>query len=378
LKDADDIKEYLNTLINYLPSASEKLARAKSMVMGDIFFKEFFNIQDRELRKNLVKEFVEKTNFNYSAGDRPAMFTGPFGSLFGLFKNWTVNYASWLATYANEARYGNFKPLMHAAAMPMAFGGVAAAPFSGELDYVSKLMTDKSLMQHIYQGTDLDAPGGMSDVLAFGIPAFMGFSLQNQLASPGANFESDLAYLTGLAHMNRINAAFKAFGSAIDAWQATDQNPLRDLRTRELMMRAFLPKAFYSAAQAAKDDAIISLNNGYPIINESVTALERMGMAGALSPTRVARAQTVARELFDERDKRLALQKKLAQQWADATEVKDNGALREVVVDSYIHGLDMDSVIRGGKAILGLKQKDLIEAQFSPKALKGWMADGNF
>src|SRR4030067_3339385 len=197
LNGDEPFSRWLGSVSDAIPSLTEKFSRGYSFALGHTYFKNVMGITDDEALYQLSKQFVERTNFLYSIGDRARIITGPFGAPLGLFKNWIMHYISWMMEYTGEGvMRGNWAPLLWMTGTSTAIGGLGALPMYGAADTVSQWFTDKSAMQNLYSafgGTTREGPGSLSDAVFYGIPGFLGFSIQNQVALPGSDPGQDAA-----------------------------------------------------------------------------------------------------------------------------------------------------------------------------------------
>ena len=127
--------------------------------------------------------------YNYSAADRPRVFTGPLGTVFGQFKNWSAHYIANMLEYAGEGfNHNNWSPLVWQMAGTTAIGGVSATALYPMAETVNGWISDKSLMENIYTrmgGGSGDAMGGnLADGVFMGLPMFAGLSLSGSAADP--------------------------------------------------------------------------------------------------------------------------------------------------------------------------------------------------
>jgi hypothetical protein len=370
LRGEEPFSEWFGSIADALPSASEKFARAQAFSMGHTLFRDVFRVTDEEMLYQMTKQFVEKTQFMYGTADRANIITGPMGSAAGLFKNWVMHYIGWMSEYTGEAvMRGNWKPLLYQMGGTGAIGGLGALPLYGAADSVSKWLSDESLMQHTYNqfGAGSDGLGSVSDSVFYGLPAMAGFSLQNQVSAPGVDFGQDAARLFSLAYLDRMKYAGQAFGSAVDYWGATGQNPVQDQGTRDKMMRAFAPKMLYRTSQSLQENALKSLGTGY-----KVTELDTMGRilyAAGVNPLTVERTYATSQELWADQEKRFAKVKNYGTQWAQMAAAGDGKAITNLINRAVLEGVDVSSMIKSGKVRLAKGKEDMIERNFSPESI---------
>lgn len=365
--------ESLAVMADFIPATTEKFARGHAFTLGHIFFRDIAGVTDDEMLYQLSKQFVEKSQYLYSTGDRAALITGPLGSVFGLFKNWPMHYISWMLEYTGEAfMRGNWKPLLFMTGGTTAVGGIAALPFYGAADTVSQWLTDESVMQHTYSqfGAAKRDEAVMSDAVFYGLPAMLGFSIQNQVAAPFADPGADAARLMQFAWWDRMKYFGKLGGSIVDQMAATGQNPISDQQTLNMFLRTFAPKNIYRTAQVIQDESLRSLTTGYPVANVSVA--ERVAFGFGLNPRFIERSYRVADELWDDQTKRLAAVSKYGQAYFEAQSSGDFAGMKNIITRAMFEGVDVSSVIKSAKARMAKNNEPLIERQFSPEAVLGY------
>jgi len=368
LNGSEPFSNWLEGAATWAPGLTEKFSRGQAFSMGHIFFRDMMGITDDEMLYQLTKQFVEKTQFLYSTGDRAKVITGPLGSSFGLFKNWVMHQMGWMAEYTGEAVLrGNWKPLGWTLGSTTAVGGLGALPFYGAADEMQKHFSDKSLMLQTYEMFGEENQKA-ADTAFYGFPAMLGFSIQNQVAAPFADPWQDASRMMSFAWWDRMNYAGKAMGQAVDTWSATGESPIRDARTRDLMMRAFAPKMLYRSTQAAQDSTLKSLTNGYPVA-KGLSLSERMLWAAGGNPTWVEQRFDVARELWKDQDARRAAVTKYGKEWAGLIAERDYTGLKLLIRRALYEGVDISSLVKSGKAISAKGQEDMIERQFKPEEI---------
>lgn len=368
LQGDQPFSEWFGAAADFMPGMTEKFARGQAFVLGRTFFRDVMGVTDDELLYQMSKQFVEKTQFLYSTGDRAALITGPVGSALGLFKNWIMHYIGWMAEYTGEGVLrGNWAPLLWMMGSTGALGGAAALPIYGVVDAASEAFSDRSAMKNLYTMFNVDGDPTFSDAVMYGLPAFFGFSLQNQVSAPGADPGRDAAMLFSLAYLDRMNYAGKAFGSMVDTWTTTGQHPASDPQTRDLLMRAFAPRALYKAAQVVQDDSLRSLATGYPVVSGMNTAQRVMHGLG-LPPLMVEKHYRAADELWEKNEAMKAAVGAYGEAYANAVAEGDWKTIDSIIGRAVAQGVDMSSVIKSAKARLAKGQEDSIERQFSPAA----------
>lgn len=378
LAGGEPLSHTLGLMADALPTMTEKFARGQAFTMGHTFFKEVMGVTDDETLYQLARQFTEKTQFLYGTQDRAKIFSGPLGSALGLFKNWVLHYIAWNMQYAGEAALrGNWRPLVWSLGSTATMSGVGGLPFFGGVDAATEYFTGQNIMQHLYEGfaQEPGKPSAWADGLYYGLPAFLGVSLQGQMAAPFADPGQDMQRLFNFVYWDRMKHGAKAFGAAMDHWDATGENPARDPRTRDLLIRTFMPRTIYRAAQVMEGEAIKSLSSGRPIVKDSSIG-ERMWYRLGMDPIRLSRQFRVHDYLWEDQNARREAVTEFGRAWSEAMEARDQRAANLVIQRAMIAGADLGSVIRSGKAFLSKGQEDNIERQFSLESTLAYKKSG--
>lgn len=361
-----------------MPAASEKFARGHAFTNGYIIGRDFMGIADEEQLYRFAKEFTENTMFLYSTADRARAITGPFGSAFGLFKNWQMHYISWMLEFAGEgALRGNWLPLLWMTGGTGAAAGVGGLPLYGAADAFSRWASDESLMEHIY---DWFGPGNgkgefvgsFSDAVFMGLPAFFGISLQGSAAAPFADPARDASMLMSLVYWDRMKALGEAAGNAFDAYYATGRHPADSASVRDSLVRAFAPKTMYRAMSSLEGDYIRSMSTGNPRITDLSLAHRLMYVTG-LNPVQVERYNQVASELWMEKEKMRAAVQNYGQAYTDAYFAGNWRETNDIILRAMAEGVDISSVMRSANARISRRQQDVMESQFEPQDIQRYM-----
>lgn len=367
LKGEEKMSRMLAATADLMPGTSERLARGHSFVLGHTFFKNVVGVKDEELLYQLSKQFTENSNFLYTAGDRARIITGTFGTGAGLFKNWIMHYLGWMGEYSKEALVrGNWKPLLFATGGTAAVGGVASTPVWWAADTMSRWMSDKTAMEQLYSLWDTESKWA-EDSVYFGLPGMLGFSLQNQVAMPGTDPGQDAARLFSAVHYDFFKYGSAAIGQAFDHARATGQNPIGDLRTREMLYRAFAPKMVYRASQAAQDGVIRSSTTGYPTVSADLGISGKLLHAAGVDVKDIAKQQDVVNLLWKDQTKRREATSTYGEEWASAVFRQDTALANNIIERAYRDGIDISSVIKSGNTRLSKMQEVQVERQFDPE-----------
>lgn len=386
LKSAgSNFSDWIFAVADFLPTQTEKFARGHSFTLGYTFFKDIVGVTDDEMLYQLSRQFTEKTQYLYSMADRPAIMGGPFGATFGLFKNWVTHYMFQMAQYTGEGfARGNWAPLLWQLGGTTAIGGIGALPFYGVADSMSKTLTDESLMANTY---DMFAGGplasseeniGAADIIYYGLPAFGNLSLQSQVAAPGADPIEDAARFMQFPIMDRMKALGKAVQTGFQFSAATGQNPVQDDETLNLLMRALAPKSLYRGMQAYQ----ANVNNGMmPSLQTGnaqfeLSPAEQVMWGLGLNPRWTETQFQIGRELWKDHDKRRSATSAFGRELADAIELGDDAAQRNIITRMMFQNIDASSVIKSARTRLQRGYQDQIDAQFSPEVVLPWAMRG--
>ena len=383
LKADEPVSEFLRIMADTLPAASEKLARGHSFAMGHIFFRDVFNVKDPELLYRMSKEFVEKTQFLYSTGDRAQIITGPIGSQIGLFNNWIMHYIGWMFNYATEGvKYGNWSPFLYMMGGSAAIGGIGGSVALSGMDRLAQTLGKDSLMHATYERFGQAGPEGRESVLAdtmyYGLPGFFGFSIQNTVAMPFSHPIDDVQFMFSAASWQQGRAMGEAMGAAWDQWKATGQHPAQSEHVRDMLMRGFAPKSLnrsIQGVQALVEEELRSPRTGYPEVT-GMSTMESLWQMANLTPTRVAALREARATLFEDQAAMQAQVQAFGKTYAEMSRAGDWRGVRELLYRAQLQGANIDSVIKSGEARLAKFNESAIERQFSEEALLRWRGTG--
>lgn len=351
---------WLKAVSAFLPEASERFSRVHAFTMGHLLGRDFLRLEGDQLYR-FSKQFTENTMFGYSTADRARILSGPFGSLFGLFKNWQMHYLGWLTEYTGQAMNGNLSPLLWMLGGTAATGGVAAAPMYGAADALNRLITDKPLMQTIYETFGPDGTSGehISDGVYFGLPGLLGLSMQASASAPSANPVRDASQLFSFVQYQRMRDIGLAVGQAVDAYSTTGEHPINSASVRDAFAKAFAPRSVFRTLQSMEDGFINSITTGYPLAE--ATPMQRFWYSMGFNTTDVERQMKVADELWRDNNARRAAVANFGTAWAQAQEARDSNAMRTLMLRAISQGVPIDSMIKSANARLAKQEEDQIE-----------------
>lgn len=319
----------------------EELTRAHALMMG-ARIGQAVGLKD-ELLYQFARQFTNRTMFGYSAADRPRLFTGPVGTMFGLFKNWTMHYLTHWGVWAGEAGRGNFAPLLWASMGVGVTAGIGGLPLIAGLEAFKRWVDNKGLMEDYYAAFGGAGEGGLADAIWFGLPAFAKVSMQANTAAPLNDPTRDITFLFNAAVVDRARRIRDLAGEAWDAWIVGGENPLKIDRVWDRIWYGLSPRTTYKAFAQVEDGALRALDNGAPII-EGVTQLEWALNALGITPTKFAIAYEANRRIMEDRRRRAQKTAEYGTQLAYAYLRDDQVALNRLFTEALIAGADMSGV----------------------------------
>lgn len=374
LSGNNPVTKFLLKLAEYPAAKMEELSRAHAFLTGDMLAKKLAPEASQEWHYQFAKQFTFRTMYQYSAADKPRMFAGPLGGAFGLFKNWMFhNVADW-SQYAGEAFLrNNWQPLLWAAGGQVALAGGASLPLVGLANGAYKMFNNSSAMQDLYENFGSNR---WTDAAYFGLPAFLGVSLQGNASGPFSNPVRDINYLFNAAILDRAKKVSQLVGY-VSQQHGLGYNPFESDRTWDLASYALGPRILYKSMAQVEDGALKAIRNGAPII-EGITYPETLMNAVGLTPLKIAKAYELSEELWANREKARAQSSRLGEAFAQALGRGDQRTMNFVVGTAVAHGYDVSSVLRSATARLRDQALPAIPYDFrkDPMAWKGLEALG--
>lgn len=323
-----------------VPIKVEEMTRAHTFMTG-LRMGEVVGLQG-EARYQFAKQFSHQTMYGYSQADRPRLFTGPMGMVFGLFKNWMFHYASDFLMYGRETLRGNYQGLLWATTGTAAIGGIGGVPLYALVDSFQKMFTNRPIMEELYGATGEN----VGDALFYGVPGMLGISLQGSASAPFNDPVRDITFLTNVAALQRAQRIGTLLGEGWSMWARGGINPLESDRTWDLASYALGPRTFYKAMAQVEDGALRSIRNGRPII-EGITPLEAGLNTIGLTPTRIARAWEASESLWNDQSARRARTSQYAEVFYQAQQMGDSRAMGDVIARAVESQVDLSAVMQG-------------------------------
>jgi hypothetical protein len=366
---------FVMRLSEFGPAKSEEFSRGLAFVMGNNVGRDFFGLEGKALYK-FASEFVGRTMYNYGVGDRPKVITGTLGTLFGLFKNWTMHYMANFMVYTGEGvMRGNWKPLLWQNAGTSALAGIGAVPGYGMAESMSQLFTDETLMENMYQLFGYAKPvvgqfatERLTDGFFYGLPGLLGVTIQGRAAPPGAEIIRDVNMFFSTMLWDRAIHAHRTVVEALDSSEATGLHPLRSRRVTDEFVRAFFPRTMYRGIQTAAGMGVRSLSTGNMLISP-ITIPERVSFVLGITPTDIDKTFFINDELFKDAEK---MRNRISQYGNAIAEARVRGDFRGALrleADAYLEGIPTDSVEKSANAFETKMVEPLLERQFKDAAV---------
>ena len=348
-KMADPNAGFLMNLKNMMQAPvamSEEFSRGYSFALGMRISKDFFQHTDEQAFL-FASRFTQRTNYGYASADRAKMLTGALGTGYGLFKNWTNNYVMNLGTYTKEFFHGNFAPLMTSMIGSGAISGAIGVPFFGAVDSVAEMMTDKDLVEWMYELTGGDRSGEgpvpmwAADTIMYGLPSLLGISLQGRASAPGAELMRDATMMASTIHIDRAQALGGMLGSISDII-GKGMNPYTSEKLGREFVRAFAPRTLQRAYGIAGQNGLTSLRTGNNVMSAPGPIDKALYILG-ISPLEIEKSLDVHNELYDDLQK---MRDQLAwygeaganafeeNDWSTVTQIFRQAVARQVPIES--------------------------------------------
>ena len=336
----------------WMADSSEELSRMIAANSAYLVGKHHMKLEGENLYR-WTKQGLEATMYRYGTTDRSRIFTGPVGSMFGLFKNWQVHFIGNMLEYGGMAARGEtFAPLMWTGASALAIGGIGATPL--------KYLADG------YANWASDAPDGYTymvenwrdsaDELWFGLPALMGGTLQASASIPGTDIRNELGHLGSFVVYERGKALFKALGQAGTIWNATGENPMKDPNVVDAMLGATMPRVVHRVASVIEGEYVKSMNTGYPMATDISPAGKMMHGFG-FNSLEIERAQLVARGLWKDQEARQEMTQGLGQTYANAWLEGDSYRMDLAIKQAMVHQIELSKVLKSAQTRIRREQE---------------------
>jgi hypothetical protein len=383
LKKPNGILGLFKTL-NSLPEKVEGLTRAHSFATGWQTGRDILGL-DPDKAFQFASEFTKTTMYGYSVADRSRIFTGPFGSAFGLFKNWQMHYIYQMMDYAGAAlAHGQWRPLLTGFAGSAALGGLpAAGPAYWIANKLAKDVYGKDIDEKWYeQYPRSDSGPNASDALFMGIPGFLpellglpGVSLTGAFAMPFSDPTRDLSQLMSFVYIDRAKYLGQAVGDAFESAWTTGQNPLRNPEVVNEVARALMPRTLYRTMQQTSDGAIRSSSSLYPTV-DGLSKTEQVLYSLGFNPNKLELAYRLSDRMWADEQEKKTLTSGLGKAFAQAQEAQDYNEMSRLQTRVFYLGLDMDHVMKSANPYAQKYRQTLMERQGDKKMVQYYQSLG--
>jgi len=358
--------DYIKNISEFPIGITERFGRGHAFTVGHMTG-ELLGLREEKLYQ-FAKDFTRNTMYAYSVADRAKILSGPLGSAFGLFKNWQMHYIGSMASYFDQGfNYNNWAPLLWQTAGTVGVAGLGGAPLYSAADTASRWMTNEPLMVNLYNAVGLDKDDTtLDDGIFYGLPSFMGVTLQGSAAAPTADAARDFSMFFSFAIEDRAKALSSAVGDAIDTWTTTGRHPFSNPAVRDEFIRALGPRSLYRTMQVVQDSALRSIHTGYPV-TDNLQLWERFAFAAGFTPVEVERAYAANNELWTQQQTRKDLVSSLGEQYYRAQGSGDLRTMQRILDTAVVRGISTSSVLRSAAARESKSQQTPFERNFKPR-----------
>lgn len=326
---------------------SEEFSRFHALVVGKNLA-DVLGVRDPEGVYQFAKQFAHRTMYQYTTADRPKAFNGPVGSLFGLFKNWTAHNLSDLALYGGAAVKGEqFAPMLWSLGGTASLAGVGGLPLYGAADGLSRIISDKSLMENLYSWTDGASPE-VQDSIYYGLPSLFGVSLQANASAPFANPARDISYLTNFAILERGRRIAKV-ADYLSGQFSAGMNPLENDQARDLFAYALMPRTLYKLLAQIEGGSLKAASTGQPIV-DGISAMDSGLNAMGFTPTKISKAYELQSEIFTKKENLAAAVSNLGEAFFQSWQAKDSATMQQVLETAMLQGVPLPNVMMSAKS----------------------------
>jgi len=359
---------FLRKVATFSAEESEKMSRLIAFNASYRVGKDIAGLEGDALY-SFMRRANEVTMFGYHTVDRANLTTGPIGSMFGLFKNWQMHFIGNMMQYAGLAiNQGNFGPLVWSGASAVAIGGLGATPLIALADGLGNWENEANSsylwMKENYSdkvpGTDTQ----MSDAAYFGLPAFLGVSLQASSTLPGTDVRNEVTSLMSLAMWNRAKMIGTTLMKANEFHSATGMNPLQDPNIRDMGMQALTPRFFIRAMSITEEDYVRSMSTGYPQVRD-VSGVGRMLHGMGVNVVEIESMQETSQLLYKHKEKMDSTVRGLGRAYYDAITEGDSEEAQRIVTRAIGLSVPLDKVAKSAMAIKKREETGDILSRYS-------------
>lgn len=332
--------ELLRKGSTYMAEQSERLSRLTAFNSAYILGKNFFGLEGDALYR-FMRRGTELTMYNYAAVDRARLFTGPVGSILGLWKNWQLHFLGNMMNYAGLATKGEaFAPLMWTGASALALGGIGATPLVALADGLGAWDKED---KNSFLWTQKNFSPEIGDAIYFGLPSFLGVSLQASSSIPGTDVRNETASLFSFALLEKYKRLQKALGDMMEARRTTG-HAFADPNVRDELWAATMPRAMTKLFSAIEGDYVKSMTTGSPQVRD-LSPFARMVQGLGWNSTDVERYQVASRLMYESQQAHEELVLGLGKALSDAQLNGDSEKAEEIMRKAAAAGV-LPSVFR--------------------------------
>lgn len=351
----------LDNTWNYLGARSEQYGRLMALVASTRLARNAGLTNPDDIYRVAVK-VMDDSMYGYRQADKAAFMTGPVGGPLGLFKNWTINQVGDTLQYMGAAVRGNWRPLLWQQVSATAIAGVSGSTVGGIAATFYNMFSDDDLVTNMFDMFGDEAATGM----AFGLPAYLGFSLTPSGSAPGANPTKDIMNFMEPVMWDRIKAIHQLGATSWNHYALTGNHPADSPDVRRLIFEAVAPRTIMRVAQQfLAEEAIASSKTSYPLIKEPTLGERFMYMAG-LSTDQIQKQTYATDILYRNKERRKALTAGYGEAIKDAIESGDRVAHWRLFKQAARDGLDIGSVARSAASRLKQGDMDTLERAANP------------
>lgn len=360
----DGIAGFLKQMATYPADASEKFSRLTAFNSGYLMGKHFFHLEGDALYQ-FMRRTVEVTQYNYSAIDRSRIFTGPLGSMFGLFKNWQMHFLGNMLSYAglikaDAANPAAWAPMLWTVGSATALGGLGATPLLTIADGIAS-WHEKG--DNSFLWTQRNFSPEVGDAIYFGLPAFLGVSLQASASIPGTDVRNETSSLFSFAMWQRAQQLAKGIGDMNKISAATGQSGFSDPNVRDEIFSAIMPRFMTKLFSTVEGDYVRSMSTGAPQVRE-VSPMAKMLAGAGFNPIEIEQWQVASRRMYKEQEARQNLVEGLGRAYADAVLNGDTEDAQRVIQRSIIAG-ELPSVMKSAATRMNREQTGDVLSRYS-------------
>lgn len=343
----DGIAGFLKQMATYPADASEKFSRLTAFNAGYLIGKNYFNLEGDALYR-FMRRAVEVTQYNYSAIDRSRLFTGPVGSMFGLFKNWQMHFIGNMLGYAgliknDAANPAAWAPLLWTMGSATALGGLGATPLLMAADGIAN-WHEKGSNSFLWTQQHFADNPEIGDAIYFGLPAFLGVSLQSSASIPGTDVRNETASLFSFAMWQRAKQLGKAGADMTAQYKTTGQVGLDDPNIRDELFSAIMPRFITKLFSTIEGDYVRSMSTGAPQVRNVSTSAKLLAGAG-FNPIEIEQYQQASRRMYKDSEARKQLVEGLGRAYTDSILNGDDEEAQRVIQRAIAAG-ELPSVLK--------------------------------